>query len=116
MAAELAIPESALRKLVREADVLLAPMVEGVRQDTWENLGRTLVALQHVYEAADADARRRCRALVITAKDHGQLAARRNPEKREMVGCIRVWLENPPVFEEWWKLRMAAASAPPSHP
>jgi len=37
------IPEAALRKLLRETAVPLAPLVEGVRQDTFENLARTLI-------------------------------------------------------------------------
>ena len=102
--AELEIPEEALRKLLRECAVPLAPLVEGVRQDTWEHLGRTLIALQREYETGDQKRRQQCRRLVITAKDHAQFAARRKPGKHEVVECLRVWLENPPVFESWWRL------------
>ena len=99
------IPEAALRKLLRECEVPLAPLVEGVRQDTFESLARTLIGLQHEYEGADAGTRRHIRALVITAKDHARLASRRKPEKAAMVEWMLVWLENPPVFETWYRLK-----------
>jgi hypothetical protein len=102
------IPEPALRKLLRETGVALAPVVEGVRQDTFDNLGRTLAGLQQAYQDGDAAVRRNVRAMVITAKDHAKLAARRKPEKIEMVEWMLVWLENPPVFETWLRLRLSA--------
>ncbi len=108
MSAELGIGERPLRKLLRETGVRLSPMVEGVRQDSFENLGRTLIALQDEYEGADAGVARAIRRLVITAKDHARLASRRKPEKAEMVEWMLVWLENPPVFDSWCRLRPSA--------
>jgi hypothetical protein len=104
---DLEIPESALRKLLRETETALHPMVEGVRQDSFENLARTLTALQREYESVDRERGRRIRKLVITAKDHARLASRRKPEKLEMVEWMQIWLENPPVFEMWLKLRVS---------
>jgi hypothetical protein len=103
---DLEIPEAALRKLLRDTGVALHPMVEGVRQDSFENLGRTLTDLQRQYELAGCEQARRIRRLVITAKEHAKFAARSKPEKREMVEWLLVWLENPPVFETWLKLRL----------
>jgi hypothetical protein len=103
------VPERALRQAVRETGLLLAPLVEGVRQDTFENLSRTLIAMQGEYEAALAggnlERARHCRSMVMMAKDHARLASRKRPEKLEMVEWMRVWLENPPVFDVWCKLK-----------
>jgi len=102
------IGESYLRKLVRECGVPLDPMVEGVRQSTFEELHASLLRMLAEYRAGDAVRRRAVRRLVITAKDHARLAAR-DPEKRadkdEMCLWLTTWLENPPVFEEWVRLR-----------
>ncbi len=46
IAVELGIAESPLRKLLRETETPPAPLAEGVRQDSFDNLGRTLIALQ----------------------------------------------------------------------
>jgi hypothetical protein len=103
------VPERALRQAMRDTGLLLAPLVEGVRQDTFENLARTLIAMQGEYEAAlaagDLERARHCRSMVIMAKDHARLASRKRPEKIEMVEWMRVWLENPPVFAVWCKLK-----------
>jgi hypothetical protein len=101
------IPAAALRRLVREAGLPMSPLVEGVRQDNLEILGRTLLALQQAYEGGGPETQRRCREAVILAKDHARLAARRKPEKREMVEWMLVWLENPPVFRTWWRLKVS---------
>lgn len=107
MQRELVIPEAALRRLLREVDVPMSPVVEGVRQDTFENLARTLSALQREYESGDRGRRAQCRNLVITAKDHARLASRKTAaaHKAEMVEWMLVWLENPPLFETWLKVR-----------
>ena len=89
----------------RDADVPLAPMVEGVRQEVLEGLERTLRALLNEYEAGDAARRVAVRRLVIEAKDHAKLAARKNPAKQEMILWMLTWLENPPLFPAWLKLR-----------
>ncbi len=98
-------------------DLPLAPVVEGVRQETFDSLERTLNALAGEYEAASSDrARTRMlRRLVITAKEHARFAAKstrdeqKRIEKLEMVEWMIVWLENPGVFGEWAKLRRRAA-------
>jgi hypothetical protein len=49
--------------------------------------------------------------VVIAAKDHARFAARKEEkreEKEEMALWILTWLENPPVFPEWARLRRAA--------
>jgi hypothetical protein len=102
------VSEGYLRKLLRESGVPLAPMVEGVRQEDFESLERSLVALLDEYESGDRERRAQVRKLVIQAKDHARWAAR-NEEKRavkeEMVLWMVTWLENPPVFREWVALR-----------
>jgi hypothetical protein len=109
LAAALApVSESYLRQLVRECGVPLDAMVEGVRQATFEDLEKSLLNLLQEYESADAARRMAVRRLVITAKDHARLAARipaKRPEKQEMILWLTTWLENPPVFAEWVKIR-----------
>jgi predicted component of type VI protein secretion system len=99
------ISESYLRKLLRESGVPLAPMVEGVRQGSLDDLHRTLLALAVEYEGGNRVRRAQVRSLVITAKDH----ARWRGKKEEMLWLL-TWLENPVVFPEWVKLRRATAA------
>lgn len=104
-----------LRRLLRESGVLLEPLVEGVRQRDFAELERTLLGLADVYgQARDAGDRARagrCRELVIEARGHALMAARRardNPAraaKREMAEWMLVWLEDPEVFRSWVPLR-----------
>jgi hypothetical protein len=104
------ISQSYLRKLLRECDVPLHPMVEGVRQATFDDLEVSLLRLFEEYRKSDADRRMAVRRLVITAKDHARLAARspqKREEKQEMDLWLTTWLENPPVFEEWVRIRRA---------
>lgn len=102
------VSESYLRKLIRECGVPLDPMVEGVRQATFDDLESNLLKLLEEYEQGDPAHRMAVRRLAITAKDHARLAAR-NPEKRaekaEMILWLTTWLENPPVFAEWIRIR-----------
>ncbi len=102
------VSESYLRKLVRECGVPLDAMVEGVRQGTFDDLEASLLKLLEEYKQGDAAHRMAVRRLVITAKDHARLAAR-NPEKRaekeEMILWLTTWLENPPLFTEWVRIR-----------
>jgi hypothetical protein len=87
--------------------------VEGVRQDDFDQLERTLVALTGEYEGAagDRERARRLRRIVITAKEHARFAARRAKEesrrkmKLEMADWMLVWLENPAIFPQWVRLR-----------
>lgn len=107
-------PET-LRKHLRECGLPLAPAVEGVRQESFDALDRTLSALASEYGAtSDRERRRMLRRLVIAAKDHARFAARRSKDaakqrdKEEMVQWMIVWLENPGVFAQWLRLRRAA--------
>jgi len=98
------------RTLLRESGVLLAPMVEGVRQEDLASLERTLLCLAQEYR--EPAQQKRCRQLVIQAKDHARLVAK-NPkvdadkraEKEEMILWILTWLENPLIFEYWLPMR-----------
>jgi hypothetical protein len=107
-----------LRKLLRETGVPLAPMVEGVRQDDLDMLERSLTALLAEYERGDATRRTDVRRLVIEAKDHARWAAK-SPEKKsqkeEMVLWLLTWLENPPLFPEWARLRRYTLEATRGH-
>ncbi|HEY2843881.1 MAG TPA: hypothetical protein VGJ09_09530 [Bryobacteraceae bacterium] len=97
-----------LRRLLRESGVPLNPLVEGVRQDTFEALESSLLRLFQEYEHGDAAGRTWIRKLVIEAKDHARWAARkpeRRVEKEEMVLWMLTWLENPPLFPQWVQLR-----------
>jgi hypothetical protein len=103
-----------LRRLLRQSGVPLAPLVEGVRQDTLEDLERTLLALQREYEAADEPGRTASRREVIAAKDRARWALRRLPHpdprrdlKQEMTLWMLTWLENPAIFPAWLTLRLA---------
>jgi hypothetical protein len=96
------------RDLLRESGAPLDAMVEGVRQEDFAALERTLLALAGAYAGADYEGRRSCRRLVITAKDHAKLAGRKPEladEKGEMVLWMLTWLENPGVFADWVGLR-----------
>ena len=93
-----------------QGGIAMAPLVEGVRQDTPENLERTLLALLDEYEKGDAERRRQRRRKVIAAKDHARLALRREPADRqalreEAILWMLTWLENPGVFAQWLALR-----------
>lgn len=102
------VSESYLRKLLRDSGVPLAPMIQGVRQSSLEELEETLLVLLDEYEKGDAMRRAAVRKLVITAKDHARWALRRgHATKEEMVLWMMTWLENPPVFRDWVKLRRA---------
>jgi hypothetical protein len=105
------VSESYLRKLLRESAVPLTPLVEGVRQSSFDELEASLLALHGEYLEADASKRKQIRSLVITAKDHARWSAARHPEKAEMVLWMTMWLENPPLFPDWVKLRRKTADA-----
>jgi hypothetical protein len=102
-----------LRRLLRQSGVPLAPLVEGVRQDTFEDLERTLLALEREYEGGDEASRMACRREVIAAKDRARWALQRladgDPKrevKQEMSLWMLTWLENPGVFAAWLALRV----------
>lgn len=109
IARELApISESYLRNLLRDSGVPLHPLIEGVRQDTFENLERTLLDLHREYQSGDTATKRACRSLVIQAKNHARFALSKKPEKEEMLLWMITWLENPLVFAAWLSLRKPA--------
>ena len=126
------ISESYLRTLLRDSGVPLDPLVDGVRQDSFDALEHSLVALACAYEAARASSNREaaaaCRKAVISGKDHARWAAERakdsqkKADKEEMTQWMIVWLENPPLFREWVRVRRAAmekasaTEAPPTPP
>ncbi len=100
------ISENYLRKLLRESGAHLTPMVEGVRQSNLGALELSLLALLGEYEAGDAAHRQAVRKLVITAKEHARWAG-----KREHVLWLTTWLENPPLFPAWARLRKGLGGA-----
>jgi hypothetical protein len=115
------VSESYLRKLVRAVGRPMAPIIEGVVQDSFDDLERTLAALQVEYEVSDPERKRAIRKSVITAKDHAFFALKRmQPEderresKEEMLLWMRTWLENPSVFSTWLTLRLTQGEVPPS--
>jgi len=99
------VSEGYLRKLLRESGVPLAPMVEGVRQSNLGVLELSLLALLAEYESGDAEHRKAVRKLVVSAKEHARWA-----NKQEHVLWLATWLENPPVFPAWARLRKETAS------
>ena len=102
------ISGSYLRRLLRDSGVPLSPLVEGVRQETFDALESSLLSFLQEYERSDLAGRTSIRRVVIEAKDHARWAARK-PEKRaeknEMALWMLTWLENPPLFPQWVKLR-----------
>ena len=102
------ISGSHLRRLLRESGVPLAPLVEGVRQENFEALESSLLRFLQEYERADPAGRLSVRQVVIEAKEHARWAARvpeKRAEKEEMALWMLTWLENPPLFPQWVKLR-----------
>jgi len=116
LAAQLApISTAYLRHLLRDSSVPLDALVEGVRQDSFQHLARTLSALSAAYEQNPKPAR----ALVLEAKAHAKLALRRdpNPSARQMkIEWIIRWLENPPIFPLWISLQKCVTETPPAAP
>lgn len=108
------VSDAYLRKLLRESGAPLHPLVEGVRQGSLEELERSLRILAEFYTLGDPERRMKIRRLAITAKDHARLAARsknateeQRREKAEMILWLTTWLENPPLFPDWVRLRRA---------
>jgi len=109
------ISESYLRRLLRESGIPLAPLVEGVRQESFDALETSLITLLAEYEQSDKSRKAIVRRLVIEAKDHARLASRhqegnadKKAEKDEMALWMLTWLESPSVFPQWVALRRAA--------
>jgi hypothetical protein len=101
------VSESYVRKLLRDSGVPLAPMVEGVRQSNLGALELSLLALLVEYESGDAAHKRAVRKLVITARDHAKWT-----HKEENLLWLTTWLENPPLFPAWARLRRELGSPP----
>jgi hypothetical protein len=125
LAAELAgafpsASESLRRHALIESGYGLDPLVEGVRQDSLDDLERTLLALLSEYEAGSRARRAQVRHIVITAREHAQLASRnqkvdeaKRALKTEMTLWLLTWLENPPAFPVWVQLRKSVLCARP---
>lgn len=111
-----------LAELLRECGRPLAPLVEGVRQEDFHQLERTLLTLAQLYQEAgnNVEQRRRIRACVLEAKQHAGWVAR-NPkvdaekraQKEEMALWMLTWLENPLIFGQWLGLRKNRLSLAP---
>ncbi|MEP7366995.1 MAG: hypothetical protein ABI972_27365 [Acidobacteriota bacterium] len=118
------ITASRLKHLLRDSGAALAPLVEGVRQDSIEALERTLSALSELYETGTLEERSKCRGEVIQARQHAlwalaKLEAKPRREREEMRATMLVWLENPALFRTWAgaKRRLSVASSnPPTEP
>jgi hypothetical protein len=111
-----------LRDLLRSCGLPLDPLVEGIRQDSFEELERTLLAMGEEYararQTASSERERLCRREVMLAKDHARLSARRagiaretRSRKEEMASWMVVWLESPDVFPFWVRLRKRRLAA-----
>jgi hypothetical protein len=102
---------SYLRHLLRDSDVPLHPLVEGVRQSPPADLIRTLSALSVEYDTQPTPARN----LVLESKRHCLLNLRRHPddvERRHVLIHLNVWLENPPLYPLWARLENKNAAEP----
>jgi len=105
------VSDGYLRRLLRESGVPLTPVVEGVRQESFQVLESSLMKLLDEYSTGNRARQLAIRRLVIDAKAHARFAARkedRRAEKQEMMLWMMTWLENPPLFPEWVRLRRAA--------
>ena len=101
------ISDSYLRALLLRSGHPLAPAVEGVRHDTFENFERTLSSLPPGGQS---------RRLVIESKQRLRWLLRgadgdRLTELEEMLLWTQTWLENPAVFEAWRALRKKATES-----
>jgi hypothetical protein len=108
------VSESRLRHLLRESGLPLAPLIDGVRQDTLDALEASLLKLLDEYEQSGRDRQILVRRLVITAKDHARWASRnelKQLEKQEMILWMTTWLENPPLFRDWVRIRRAVLAS-----
>jgi hypothetical protein len=105
------ISESYLRKLLRQCGTPLDILVAGVSQSGFPELEDSLRQLSDAYERGAPALRQTARRLVITAKEHARLAARipaKRSEKQEMILWLTTWLENPPLFPDWVRVRREA--------
>jgi hypothetical protein len=98
--------ETYLRKLVRASGVAMHPLVEGVRQESFAELERTLLAMRPEPPY---------RTLVLVAKEHARLSLRsartNRADKQEMIAWMTIWLQTPDLFPQWLALRKRATAA-----
>lgn len=117
------LSEAYLREMLHHSGAALAPRIEGVRLDSFDNLQRTLTALADLYEHGDTSVR----SIVLLAKQRARWAGQRakdeqkRAEKEEMAEWLLVWLEHPNVFPIWAGMRRKrqtaeASATPPSLP
>jgi hypothetical protein len=102
---EFALTEATLRRYVRESGLELAPLVDGVRQDSVEHLERSLGRLADLY----GERGKECREVVLEAKRHAMFQKR-----EEVLLYLNTWLENPAVFRAWADLRRKKTKGPSS--
>lgn len=108
---QLAVTPSYLRRLLRDQTTPLDPLIEGVRQDTFENLTRTLVQLAQTYPQNPKPAR----SVVLEAKTHTRILIARNPDdpwRAQVLLHLNVWLENPTIYPTWASLQIRNAAKP----
>lgn len=102
------VSESSLRGWLHEEGVRLPQPHRGVWTKSLDELEESLTDMAEAYTREP----KRCRSLVITAKDRTRFASR-NPkvdeakrvEKEEMVQWMLVWLDDPAMFATWARLR-----------
>lgn len=101
---------------MRSCGIPLDPLVEGIRQNSFSELERTLVVMAEQYRdarmAGDRERQNLCRKEVLVAKQHARLCLKQSrlaPEvaaqKKEMISWMTVWLDNPELFPVWCRLR-----------
>lgn len=81
---DFAISASTLRRYLRDSGISLAPLVEGVRQDSLEHLERTLTNLAELYPQRP----KACRDAVLEAKSHAKFQKR-----AQVLLFLNTWLE-----------------------
>ncbi len=112
------VSESYLEDLVRDSGIPLCPIVEGVSLHSPEDMRRTLLTLSECYESGD---RRRVRDRVIAAKSRLRALIARTSfpelrhEREAMHLELMTWLENPPLFPMWLRLRVSASETMKVH-
>ena len=100
-----------LRRRLRQTKIQMHPLIEGVRQDSLENLMQTLSKLAGLYPEQPESTRAR----VLESKRHTQFLLRRNPNdswRKAVLLHQNTWLENPAIYPLWASLQKKTASAP----